>query len=101
MVSLPICLALLISTLFTSFPIFALRKPERVAVVIEVCYQNVGLASAVVLSMNSGRASGDAVAIPLLYGTAEALFLGAFCLVAHYSSWTMADPKKVSLIKAI
>lgn len=97
----PIILAILTTLLVTSIPALNLKKPERVAVVIEACYQNPGLATSIVIAMFSGRDSGDAVAVPILYGTYEALLLGLFCLMSHYAGWTFVSPDEVSLIEAI
>jgi len=97
----PIVLAIFFTTCVTSIPAFNLKKPERVAVVIEACYQNPGLATSIVIAMFSGRDAGDAVAVPILYGTYEALLLGLFCLGAHYANWTLVDPNECTLLEAI
>lgn len=97
----PIVMAILLTVCVTSLPVFDLKKPERVAVVIEACYQNPGLATSIVLGMFSGRDGGDAVAVPILYGIYEALLLGVFCLWAHFFNWTFVDPKNVSLMVAL
>lgn len=97
----PIILAILLTLAVTSIPGLNLSKPERVSVVIEACYQNPGLATSIVISMFSGRDAGDAVAVPLLYGTYEALLLGLFCLAAHYAGWTLVKPTEVTLCEAI
>jgi predicted Na+-dependent transporter len=100
-IATPIVMAILLTVLVTSIPAFGLKRPERVAVVIEACYQNPGLATSIVLGMFSGRDAGDAVAVPILYGSYEALLLGLFCLGAHYCNWTFVDSSKVSLCQAI
>jgi len=97
----PILLAICLTICVTSIPAFNLKKPERVAVVIEACYQNPGLATSIVIAMFSGRDAGDAVAVPILYGTYEALFLGLFCMWAHYAGWTLVSPSEVTLMEAI
>lgn len=97
----PILLAIILTILVTSIPAFQLKKPERVAVVIEACYQNPGLATSIVIAMFSGKDAGDAVAVPILYGTYEALLLGLFCLGSHYAGWTFVSPKEVTLMQAI
>jgi len=97
----PIVLAILLTVLVTSIPAFNLKKPERVSVVIEACYQNPGLATSIVIAMFSGKDAGDAVAVPILYGTYEALFLGLFCLASHYGGWTLVSPSEVTLLQAI
>jgi predicted Na+-dependent transporter len=100
-IATPIVMAILLTVLVTSIPAFGLKRPERVAVVIEACYQNPGLATSIVLGMFSGRDAGDAVAVPILYGSYEALLLGLFCLGAHYCNWTFVDPSKYTLCEAI
>jgi predicted Na+-dependent transporter len=100
-VASPIVLAIILTLLVTSIPAFNLKKPERVAVVIEACYQNPGLATSIVIAMFSGKDAGDAVAVPILYGTYEAMLLGLFCLGAHYAGWTFVSPTEVSLVQAI
>lgn len=100
-IATPIICAILLTVIVTSIPALGMSKPERVAVVIEACYQNPGLASSIVVAMFRGKDAGDAVAVPLLYGTYEALFLGLFCLVAHYCDWTFVSPREVTLVEAI
>jgi len=97
----PIVLAIVLTLLVTSIPAFDLKKPERVAVVIEACYQNPGLATSIVIAMFSGKDAGDAVAVPILYGTYEALLLGLFCLGSHYCGWTFVNPQECTLMEAI
>jgi predicted Na+-dependent transporter len=100
-IATPIVMAIVVTVCVTSIPAFNLQKPERVAVVIEACYQNPGLATSIVVGMFSGKDAGDAVAVPILYGTYEALLLGLFCLCAHYCHWTFVDPKEFTLWQAI
>jgi sodium/bile acid cotransporter 2 len=100
-IATPIIMAIIVTLAVTSIPFLGLKKPERVAVVIEACYQNPGLATSIVLAMFSGKDAGDAVAVPIMYGTYEALLLGLFCLGAYYANWTFVDCKQVGLIEAI
>jgi len=100
-IATPIVLAILLTVGVTSIPCFKLSRPELVAVVIEACYQNPGLATSIVISMFSGKDAGDAVAVPILYGTYEALLLGLFCLCSHFAGWTFVSPSEVSLCQAI
>ena len=62
--------ALLVSSLV------GLPKPEQVAVVIETCYQNIGIATAVALStFDDEERAAMAAGIPVFYGILEgALF---------------------------
>lgn len=100
-IATPIVMAIFVTLCVTSIPAFGLSKPERVAVVIEACYQNPGLATSIVLGMFKDKDAGDAVAVPILYGTYEALLLGLFCLCAHFCGWTFVDPAEVTLCEAI
>jgi len=89
-VSLPCVVALTLALTLTSFPKCGLAKPERVAVAIETCYQNVGVATAVALSMFHGQEQADAVGVPLFYGLVEAVVLAVFCVYAWKVGWTFA-----------
>lgn len=100
-IAVPIICAISLTLVVTSIPSLKMSKPERVAVVIEACYQNPGLATSIVVAMFRGKDAGDAVAVPILYGTYEAILLGLFCLVAHYSNWTFVSPSEVTLLEAI
>jgi len=99
--ALPILGAMAVSTALTRMDFFNLTKPERVSVIVEVCYQNPGLALSIVIVMFNSADSAEAVAVPILYGVYEAAFIGLFCLVAHYMNWTLADPNEVSLLRAL
>ena len=59
--AVPALAALVLSTALTSFPKCGLKKAERVSVAIETCYQNVGVATAVALSMFHGSEQSHAV----------------------------------------
>ena len=63
-VGLP-CLAGLLLTWFMSGCIKGISKPERVAIAIECCYQNVGIASSVALSMYTGDEANEAMGVPV------------------------------------
>jgi len=89
-VATPCVSALLLAFALTSIPSCGLAKPERVSVAIETCYQNVGVATAVSLSMFKGKEKAQAVGVPLYYGFVEAVLLAVFCLVAWKSGWTLA-----------
>jgi len=70
--------------------IFRLKRPERVTVSIECCYQNVGIATSVALTMFDGAALAEAMGVPLYYGFVEAAILGVYCFVAWKFNWTKA-----------
>mmetsp|Transcript_18397 Transcript_18397/g.26854 ORF Transcript_18397/g.26854 Transcript_18397/m.26854 type:complete len:399 (-) Transcript_18397:169-1365(-) len=87
-VALPCVAGLVISNVLTT--ILNLRKPERVTVSIECCYQNVGIATSVALTMFQGAELSEAMGVPLYYGFIEAVILGIYCLVAWKCNWTKA-----------
>jgi len=97
----PIMAAILVTIGVSSLKPLGLTKPERIAVVIEACYQNPGLATSIVLNMFTGKDAGDAVAVPLLYGMYEAVLLGCVCFIAHFANWTLVNPKEMSLWEAM
>lgn len=97
-IALPCVLGLFIANIFTTF--LRLRKPERVTVSIECCYQNVGIATSVALTMFDGDDLAEAMGVPLYYGLLEALILGLYCIVAWKVGWTKAPPN-VSFCKML
>ena len=58
---MPAVAALALAVALTSLPKCHLQRPERVSVAIETCYQNVGVATAVALSMFQGAEQSKAV----------------------------------------
>ena len=87
-VALPCVAGLVISNVITT--IFRLKRPERVTVSIECCYQNVGIATSVALTMFEGDDLAEAMGVPLYYGLVEAAILGVYCLIAWKCNWTKA-----------
>jgi hypothetical protein len=67
-----------------------LSPPETVAISIECCYQNVGIATSVAITMFSGEERAQAVSVPLFYGVIEAVVVGIYCLWAWKAGWTKA-----------
>ncbi|KAL7465584.1 hypothetical protein ACHAXS_006084 [Conticribra weissflogii] len=94
-VMLPCLAGLLISNILTSF--IKLDKPERVTLSVECCYQNVGIATSVALTMFRGDELAMAMSVPLYYGLIEAVILGFYCTIAWKASWTKA-PSNVSFL---
>jgi len=90
-IALPCLLGLLLSNLFTTFFI-QLVPPERVTVSVEGCYQNVGIATSVALTMFDGNDLAEAMGVPLYYGLVEAVVLGVYCVVAWKAGWTKCPP---------
>jgi len=84
--------ALLTGLLVSSLWFLRLKRPERVAIIIEVCYQNIGIASAVALSAfcHDPQKRSDAATVPLLYGIFQAVVLAFFCIGAWKFGWTYA-----------
>jgi hypothetical protein len=77
--------------------VFRLKKPERVTVSVECCYQNVGIATSVALTMfDKQEELAEAMGVPLFYGTCEAVILAIYCLIAWKFGWTKA-PKDAPL----
>ena len=57
---------------------------------IESCYQNVGIATSVALTMFQGDDLGEAMGVPLFYGIVEAILLGVYCVMSWKLDWTKA-----------
>lgn len=97
-IALPCIIGLVIANIFTAF--MRLVHPERVTVSIECCYQNVGIATSVALTMFEGNDLAEAMGVPLYYGLVEAVTLGLYCVVAWKVGWTKA-PTDVSFCTMI
>lgn len=68
-----------------------LSPPETVAISIECCYQNTGIATSVAITMFSDpHDRAQAVAVPLFYGIVEAVVIGFYCVYAWKAGWTKA-----------
>lgn len=87
-VAIPCILGLILATCMGTY--FGLEKPERVAVAVECCYQNTGIATSVAITMFTGDDLATAVGVPLFYGICEAVLLAIFCLGAWKIGWTKA-----------
>lgn len=88
-VTAPCLVGLFIATIFAS--IARLRKPERISVGVECCYQNVGIAtSAAVAMFDDPIDKGQALCVPLFYGLMEAIVLGIYCIIGWKCGWTKA-----------
>ena len=59
---------------------------------IECCYQNVGIATSVALTMFAGEELAEAMGVPLLYGLVEAITIGIYCNIVWKLGWTKAPP---------
>lgn len=71
---------------------FKLDRPERVAVAVESCYQNTGIATSVAAVMFDSDEDdvATAMSVPLYYGIVEMALLGAFCVICWKAGWTKA-----------
>ena len=87
---LPPVLAMVLATVIASLPCLGLRKPERVAVVIECIFQNVGVGMAAALTLFSGSDRARAAGSPLFYGVAQAVVIPAFLVTTWKLGWTYA-----------
>jgi predicted Na+-dependent transporter len=92
-IAMPCLLGLLIANVITTH--LGLVHPERVTVSVEVCYQNVGIATAVAISMFDGEQQAHAAAVPFVYGMVEAVILFCYCTTVWKLGWTKA-PQDVS-----
>ncbi|GMI01757.1 hypothetical protein TrLO_g3121 [Triparma laevis f. longispina] len=72
-----------------------LKKPERVTLSIECCYQNVGIAQGVAVGMFSGTDLAEAIGVPLYYGFMSSALLSLYCVICWKAGWTKA-PKDES-----
>jgi predicted Na+-dependent transporter len=79
---------LLLATVLST--LIRLPPPERVTVGIECCYQNVGIATSVALSMFTGEELNHAMGVPFFYGVVEAVLVGCYCLICWKLNWTKA-----------
>ena len=92
-VAAPCILGLIVANLLTTF--VGLKKPERVTTSIECCYQNVGIATSVALTMFEENDLSEAMGVPLFYGLVEAVAVAIYCIICWKCSWTKA-PKNAS-----
>jgi len=68
-----------------------LSPPETVAIAIECCYQNTGIATSVAITMFDNKEDrAQAVAVPLVYGIVEAVAICIYCVYAWKVGWTKA-----------
>lgn len=87
-VIIPCVGGVILATILSSF--CNLLKPERCTVAIEGCYQNVGIATSLALTMFDGVELSEAIGVPFFYGVMEAVVILIFCLIAWKAGWTKA-----------
>lgn len=97
-VMLPCLGGLLISSAVAT--LLNLQRPERVTVSVEACYQNVGIATSLALTMFDGQDLNEAMGVPFFYGVVEAVLVGIYCIMCWKLSWTKA-PADIPLWQAI
>lgn len=73
----------------------AMRRPktEVVAIAIETCFQNTGIALTIALSTFEGEDRANAVGVPLTYNAVQVALLAIFALVMWQADWTHASAK--------
>lgn len=86
--ALPCLGGLLVATVVST--LVNLHKPERITVGIECCYQNIGIATSLALTMYEGDELSDAMGVPFFYGVVEAVLAGIYCFGAWKCNWTKA-----------
>ena len=86
----PVLVALIAGNVLTL--VQKLPKPEVVTISVESCYQNVGIALSIALSMFDGDDLAKAIAVPFFYGTMEAIVCFVYCVAAWKAGWTKAPP---------
>lgn len=84
----PCILGLIVASALAS--LISLRKPERMTVAVECCYQNVGIATSLALTMFQGNDLNAAMGVPFLYGMCEAFFVGIYCFGCWKAGWSKA-----------
>lgn len=66
----------------------------------ECCYQNVGIATSLALTMFQGNDLNAAMGVPFFYGMVEALFVGGYCAFCWKAGWSKA-PHDESIWKVL
>jgi len=89
-VALPCALGLVLTNIAAIMA--GLNPSERVTVSVEACYQNVGIASSLALTMFSGSDLNAAMAVPIFYAITETVILTLYCCGAWKAGWTLAPP---------
>jgi len=77
-----------------------LKKPERVTVAVECCYQNTGIAITSCFAIFEGDELTEALGVPLYYTLVQGILMGFFCLFAWKIGWTKA-PKDENFLKVL
>ena len=101
-VSCPCIFGLLLSNSMATY--LELRKPERISVSVESCFQNIGIAASVAINMFGTNGDSleleEAIAVPLYYGLIEAALLGFYCILTWKIGWSKA-PREASIFRVL
>ena len=57
---------------------------------VECCYQNVGIATSLALTMFKGQDLNEAMGVPFFYGVCEAVMVGLYCVGCWKAGWSKA-----------
>lgn len=74
--------------------LFGLEGPQRVAVSVESCYQNVGVALALALATFDDEEASKAAGVPTYYGLVEIVLLPSFLFIAWKANMTYAPARE-------
>eukprot|EP00931_Biecheleriopsis_adriatica_P076457 TRINITY_DN50154_c0_g1_i1.p1 TRINITY_DN50154_c0_g1~~TRINITY_DN50154_c0_g1_i1.p1 ORF type:complete len:418 (-),score=65.06 TRINITY_DN50154_c0_g1_i1:18-1271(-) len=91
-VGLPCVLGLLLSVI-VGLVSRKVSKPEAVAITVETCYQNTGIAMAIALATFGEEQRGKAAGVPLFYGVCQVVLLPNFLLTAWKLGCTYAPAR--------
>lgn len=89
---LPIFLGLIASVFISTTA--SMKKPERLSVSVECCYQNTGIAITSCLSLFRDEEQRNALGVPFYYTGMQTLTVGLFCLLCWKIGWTKCPPNK-------
>lgn len=57
---------------------------------VECCYQNIGIATSLALTMFEGDDLHNAMGVPFFYGVCEAFMVGIYCAACWKAGWSKA-----------
>jgi hypothetical protein len=77
----------------TSHTLLSLLGCMHRTLAVECCYQNVGIATSLALTMFQGDDLSNAMGVPFFYGLCEAVFGGIYCIVCWKAGWSKAPPE--------
>jgi len=97
-VASPFVLGLLLATSIACYLQF--KKPERITFSVECCYQNVGIATFLAMTMFQGDSLKGAIGVPLFYGVLQAALMGIYCIMMWKIGWSKA-PRDASFFRIL